>query len=93
MVGYFAGVVQAPITAFAIVAEMTADHNMDHNMMVALMASSLIASGASRLICPEGVYRILSRNYIRLYTPENTTPRRGPPLRSPRRGIRPDIFS
>ena len=73
MVGYFSGVVQAPITAFAIVAEMTADHNM----MVPLMASSLIASGASRLICREGVYHILSRNYIRLYTPESETPAPG----------------
>lgn len=60
MVGYFSGVVQAPITAFTIVAEMTADHNM----IVPLMAASLIATAASRLICPEGVYHILSRNYL-----------------------------
>ena len=73
MVGYFSGVVQAPITAFAIVAEMTADHNM----MVPLMASSLIATGASRLICPQGVYHILSRNYIKLYAPESATPAPG----------------
>ena len=73
MVGYFSGVVQAPITAFAIVVEMTADHNM----VVPLMASSLIATGASRLICPEGVYHILSRNYIRLYAPEEATPAPG----------------
>ena len=39
MVAYFAGVVQAPITAFVIVTEMTDDHNM----VVPLMASSLIA--------------------------------------------------
>jgi H+/Cl- antiporter ClcA len=53
MVSYFSGVVQAPITAFTIVAEMTADHNM----IVPLMA-------ASRLLCREGVYHILSRNYL-----------------------------
>jgi H+/Cl- antiporter ClcA len=73
MVGYFSGVVQAPITAFAIVAEMTADHNM----MVPLMASSLIATGVSRLICHEGVYHILSRNYLKLYAAESATPAPG----------------
>jgi H+/Cl- antiporter ClcA len=60
MVGYFSGVVQAPITAFTIVAEMTADHNM----IVPLMATSLIGTAVSRLICSEGVYHILSRNYL-----------------------------
>src|SRR5579875_3555890 len=60
MVGYFSGVVQAPITAFTIVAEMTADHNM----LVPLMATSLIGTAVSRLICSEGVYHILSRNYL-----------------------------
>lgn len=73
MVAYFAGVVQAPITAFAIVAEMTADHNM----IVPLMASALIASTVSKLICPEGVYHILARNYLRLFAPEATTPAPG----------------
>jgi H+/Cl- antiporter ClcA len=73
MVGYFSGVVQAPITAFVIVAEMTADHNM----MVPLMATSLIGSAASRLISREGVYHILSRNYIKLYAPEHATPAPG----------------
>lgn len=70
MVGYFSGVVQAPITAFAIVGEMTADHAM----VVPLMATALIATTCSRLICPEGVYHILSRRYVRLYAPELTTP-------------------
>ncbi|HJS87147.1 MAG TPA: chloride channel protein [Acetobacteraceae bacterium] len=73
MVGYFAGVVQAPITAFAIVAEMTADHDM----IVPLMASALIASSVSKLICPEGVYQILARNYVRLFAPEASTPAPG----------------
>jgi len=73
MVGYFAGVVQAPITAFVIVAEMTADHNM----VVPLMASALIGSTVSKLICPEGVYHILARNYVRLFVPEPAAPERG----------------
>ena len=47
VVGYFAGVVQAPITAFVIVAEMTADNAM----VVPLMATSLIGDshGAAHL--------------------------------------------
>ncbi len=73
MVGYFSGVVQAPITAFVIVEEMTADNSM----MVPLMASSLIGAACSRLLCAEGVYHILSRNYLRLYAPEVATPAPG----------------
>lgn len=60
MVSYFAGVVQAPITAFVIVTEMT----NDHAMVVPLMAAALIARQASRLVCKEGVYHALSRNFI-----------------------------
>ena len=59
MVAYFAGVVQAPITAFVIVAEMTDDHAM----VVPLMLAALIGHAASRLVCPEGVYHALARNY------------------------------
>ena len=60
MVAYFAGVVQAPITAFVIVAEMT----NDHALVVPLMLASLIGFGVSRLICPEGVYHALAHNFI-----------------------------
>ena len=61
MVAYFAGVVQAPITAFVIVTEMTDNHAM----LVPLMATALIASTTSRLICPEGVYHALAKNFLR----------------------------
>ncbi|QEX23620.1 chloride channel protein [Hypericibacter adhaerens] len=61
MVAYFAGVVQAPITAFVIVTEMTDNHAM----MVPLMATALIASSLSRLVCPEGVYHALAKNFLR----------------------------
>ena len=61
MVAYFAGVVQAPITAFVIVTEMTDNHAM----MVPLMAAAMIASTTSRLICPEGVYHALAKNYLK----------------------------
>jgi H+/Cl- antiporter ClcA len=60
MVSYFAGVVQAPITAFVIVTEMTDNHAM----VVPLMIASLIAYGTSRLICEEGLYHALARGFV-----------------------------
>ncbi len=60
MVSYFAGVVQAPITAFVIVAEMT----NNHAMVIPLMAAALIAYATSRLVCPEGIYHALSKGFL-----------------------------
>jgi H+/Cl- antiporter ClcA len=60
MVAYFSGVVQAPITAFVIVAEMTDNHGL----VVPLMLASLIGFATSRLVCPEGVYHALARNFV-----------------------------
>jgi H+/Cl- antiporter ClcA len=60
MVSYFTGVVQAPITAFVIVEEMTGNHGM----LVPLMAAAWIANGTSRLVCREGVYHALSKRYL-----------------------------
>ncbi|MBV9813534.1 MAG: chloride channel protein [Acetobacteraceae bacterium] len=60
MVSYFAGVVQAPITAVVIVTEMT----NDHAMVLPLMVAAVIAYASSRLLCGEGVYHALSRNYL-----------------------------
>lgn len=61
MVGYFSGVVQAPITAFVIVTEMT----NDHAMVIPLMAASVIGYAASRLVCHDGVYHALAKNFLR----------------------------
>lgn len=61
MVAYFTGVVQAPITSFVIVSEMTANHRM----LVPLMAAALIANAVSKLVCREGVYHALSKNFLR----------------------------
>jgi H+/Cl- antiporter ClcA len=61
MVSYFAGVVQAPITAFVIVTEMTDNHAM----VVPLMAASLIAYGTSRVVCEEGIYHALAKGFVR----------------------------
>jgi H+/Cl- antiporter ClcA len=51
MVSYFAGVVQAPITAFVIVTEMT----NDHSMVVPLIAAAFIGRSAAPVLCREGV--------------------------------------
>ncbi len=60
MVAYFSGVVQAPITAFVIVAEMT----NDHAMVVPLMLASLIGYGVSSIVCPEGIYHALAKGFV-----------------------------
>lgn len=60
MVAYFAGVVQAPITAFVIVLEMTADTAM----VVPLMATALLATAASRAVCPQPLYKALARGFL-----------------------------
>jgi H+/Cl- antiporter ClcA len=61
MVSYFAGVVQAPITAFVIVTEMSDNHAM----VVPLMAAALIAYATSRLVCHEGIYHALAKGFLR----------------------------
>ncbi|AGK58944.1 Cl- channel voltage-gated family protein [Hyphomicrobium denitrificans 1NES1] len=58
-VGYFAGVVQAPLTAVVIVMEMTSDKNM----VIPLMATALFAASLSRLIGSEPLYHALARGY------------------------------
>ena len=68
MVSYFAGVVQAPITAFVIVTEMTDNHAM----VVPLMAAALIAYGTSRLVCREGIYHALAKGFLQRAEAERT---------------------
>jgi H+/Cl- antiporter ClcA len=60
MVSYFAGVAQAPITAFVIVTEMTENHNM----VLPVMVASLIGYATSRLICQEGIYHALAKGFV-----------------------------
>ena len=59
-VGYFAAVVQAPLTAVVIVMEMTSDRNM----VIPLMATALLAAGISRLINREPLYHALARGFL-----------------------------
>ena len=60
MAAYFAGVVQAPITAFVIVMEMTDNHAM----VVPLMLATLLATAVSRVVCPRPLYKALATNYL-----------------------------
>jgi H+/Cl- antiporter ClcA len=60
MAAYLAGVVQAPITSFVIVSEMTENHAL----VIPIMLASLIASATSKTICPEGVYHALSKRFL-----------------------------
>ncbi len=56
MVSYLTGVLQAPITSFVIVTEMT----QDHAMVIPLMIAALIADAASKTICKSGIYHALA---------------------------------
>jgi H+/Cl- antiporter ClcA len=56
MVGYFSGVVQAPLTAFIIVTEMT----RESDMALPLMSCALLAYGVSRMVCPHPLYKALA---------------------------------
>lgn len=60
MAVYFAGVVQAPITAFVIVMEMTDNHDM----LLPLMLATLLATAVSRLLCPRPLYKALADHYL-----------------------------
>ena len=57
MIGYFAGVVRAPLTAVIIVMEMTANRSM----ILPLFATALVADQVSALIMPDKLYHALSR--------------------------------
>ncbi|WP_114395807.1 chloride channel protein [Oleisolibacter albus] len=56
----FAGVVQAPITAFVIVMEMVDGHAL----LIPLMAAAVLGARTARLICPEPLYHGLSRRFL-----------------------------
>lgn len=57
MVSYLTGVLQAPITSFVIVTEMT----QDHAMVIPLMIAALIADAASKTVCKSGIYHALAQ--------------------------------
>jgi H+/Cl- antiporter ClcA len=59
MVGYFTGVVRAPLTAVIILAETTASRGL----MLPMFATAFIADAASRWVCREKLYHGLSRTF------------------------------
>jgi len=73
MIGYFTGVVQTPITAFVIVMEMTDNQEL----VLAMMATSLIASGASKLVCRKPIYEALAENLLAMMSDERSRESRG----------------
>jgi len=74
MAAYFAGVVQAPLTALVIVTEMTGNRGLT----LPLMGAVLIGRGASASVCRQGLYRTLARPFLAA----STAPLRG--ARAPR---------
>lgn len=60
MAAYFAGVVQAPLTALVIVTEMTGNRSLT----LPLMAVVLIGRGASALVCRRSLYRSLADRFM-----------------------------
>lgn len=60
MAAYFAGVVQAPLTALVIVIEMTGDRALT----LPLMAAVFLARALSSLVCPEPLYRSLAAPFV-----------------------------
>jgi H+/Cl- antiporter ClcA len=59
MIGYFTGVVRAPLTAVVIISEATASHGL----LLPLLATALIADATSSLVCRERLYHGLSRGF------------------------------
>jgi H+/Cl- antiporter ClcA len=60
MASYFSGVVQAPLTALVIVAEMTGNRGLT----LPLMAVVLIGRGASAVVCRRSLYRSLAEAFV-----------------------------
>lgn len=55
-IAYFSGVIQAPLTALVILLEMS--NNRD--MILPLLVTAFIASGSSRLVCPQPLFHALT---------------------------------
>ena len=60
MAAYFSGVVQAPITSFVIIGEMSGADGM----VIPLMLTAVIAYGVSKSFQRESLYHALARNFL-----------------------------
>ncbi|MFU2488705.1 chloride channel protein [Thauera sp. WH-1] len=61
MVAFLAAMTQTPITSFVIVMEMTANHQM----LLPLMATAVVAHGVSRSVAPVPLYHALAHPWLR----------------------------
>jgi H+/Cl- antiporter ClcA len=61
MAGYFAGVVQSPMTTVVIIMEMTDEQQM----LLPLMATVLLAQWVSSHVCPRPIYLALAENFLK----------------------------
>ena len=69
MVSYFGGVVQSPITAFAILIEMTDAHDM----ALPLALASLVSYEMSHLVCRTSLYESLAESFLESMRPATKT--------------------
>jgi H+/Cl- antiporter ClcA len=60
MVAYFTGVTQAPMTGAVIVMEMVDDHAL----ILPILGTAFFAALASRLVCKQPIYSVLSRGFL-----------------------------
>ena len=60
MVGYFTGVVRAPLTAVVILSEATASHGL----LLPLLATAIIADWIASYVCEERLYHGLSKGFM-----------------------------
>jgi H+/Cl- antiporter ClcA len=60
MVGYFAGVVRAPLTAVIILSETTSSRGL----MLPMFATAFVADAASQFVCREKLYHGLSKTFL-----------------------------
>lgn len=61
MAAYLAAVLQAPITAFVIVTEMTGNHALIFPVMLCAVISSFVA----KAVCKDGIYHALAQQILR----------------------------
>jgi H+/Cl- antiporter ClcA len=60
MAAYLSGVTRAPLTSFLIMMEMTDSHQM----LLPLMAGTLVATGVSKLVNREPLYHALAERFL-----------------------------
>tara|TARA_R110001583_G_scaffold24563_1_gene89735 strand:+ start:82557 stop:84002 length:1446 start_codon:yes stop_codon:yes gene_type:complete len=61
MVAFLAAMTQAPITSLVIVMEMTANHEM----LLPLMATAVVANAVSKSVCPLPIYHTIAHSLLR----------------------------